>query len=51
MNPYYHYTHLNGLQFVSTANETIIRLKTDFGCEIPKLIGLWRFKKLTNKIK
>jgi len=51
MNPYYHYTYLNGLQFVSTANETIIRLKTDFGCEIPKLIGIWRFKKLTNKKK
>jgi hypothetical protein len=51
MNPYYHYKYSNGLQFVSTANKTIIKLKTDFGCETPKLIGVWRFKKLNNKNK
>jgi hypothetical protein len=51
MNNYYHYTYLNGLQFLSTADQTIIRLKTDFGCEIPKLLGVWKFKKLTNKNK
>jgi hypothetical protein len=50
MNAYYHYKYSNELQFVSTANETIIRLKTDFGCEIPKCIGVWRFKKVNKKV-
>jgi hypothetical protein len=51
MNCFYHYKYLNGLQFVSIDNETLIRLKVDFGCELPKIIGVWRIKKLTNKNK
>jgi len=49
MNCLYHYKYLNGLQFVSTDNETLIRLKVDFGCELPKIMGVWRIKKLTSK--
>ena len=47
MNPYYHYKYSNGLQFVSTAKLTeltIALIRKDN--EIPKLIGVWRFKKL-----
>jgi len=47
----YHYKYSNGLQFVSNDNETLIRLKVDFGCELPKIIGLWRIKKLIKKNK
>lgn len=51
MNPYYHYKYANGLQFVTTSNpEMLIQFWHRVG-EKAKLIGVWRFKKLTNKNK
>jgi hypothetical protein len=54
MNPQYHYTYNNGKQFVSYGNPLLllVALKIkDSKTEMPKLIGIWRFKKLTNKNK
>ena len=52
MNPYYHYKYSNGLQFVSQASFPLLKLAlTNKNIEIPKLIGIWRFKKITNKNK
>jgi hypothetical protein len=51
MNPYYHYKYLNGLQFVSLAEPAILNVYFERGKEKPKLLGVWRFKKLTNKNK
>jgi hypothetical protein len=61
MNAYYHYKYKLGLQFVSTAPVDMIRawFKLDYqncGLNIkeeyyPRLLGVWRFKKLTNKKK
>lgn len=51
MNKYYHYKYSNGLQFVSIANLTILTAFFHEGSEKPKLIGIWRFKEITNKNK
>jgi hypothetical protein len=51
MNSYYHYKYSNGLQFVSTATPLILTIHFHEGSEKPKLIGVWKFKKLTNKNK
>ena len=61
MNAYFHYKYKYGLQFVSTAPIDMIRawFKADYEkCNLfikeedyPILIGVWRFKKLTNKNK
>lgn len=52
MNVYYHYAYTKGLQFVSTANLTPLTLALmKKNSEIPKLIGVWRFKNLKNKNK
>jgi hypothetical protein len=51
MSPYYHYKYLNGLQFVSLAEPAILNVYFERGKEKPKLLGIWRFKKLTNKNK
>jgi hypothetical protein len=51
MNPYYHYKYTNGFQFVSTANPLILSIHFHEGSEKPKVIGVWRFKNLTNKNK
>lgn len=52
MNNLYHYVYWsNGLQFVSTANPTVISLKTYFngGGELPKCLGIWKYKQIKNK--
>lgn len=49
MNPYFHYEYPNGLQFVSLAPELALKLWLKLGNkkeEYPKLIGIWRFKKI-----
>ena len=51
MNHYYHYQYLNGLQFVSLANPIMLTCSFHEGSEKPKLLGVWKFKKLTNKNK
>jgi hypothetical protein len=51
MNPYYHYKYTNGLQFVSLANPLLLTFHLQKGIERPKLLGVWKFKKLTNKKK
>jgi hypothetical protein len=49
MNPYYHYKYSNGLQFVSKASLTLLKMAlTNKNIEIPKLIGVWRFKEFIN---
>lgn len=49
MNPYYHYQYSNGLQFVSRASYTLLNLYLkNKNTEIPKLIGVWRFKEFIN---
>lgn len=52
---YYHYKYSNGLQFVSRASLTLLKmalelhyLQTNKNIEIPKLIGVWRFKEFIN---
>lgn len=53
MNPYYQYKYSNGFQFTSLANPIILTCSFHEGSEKPKLLGIWRFKglkeKLTNK--
>jgi hypothetical protein len=39
------------LQFVSLAEPAILNVYFERGKEKPKLLGVWRFKKLTNKNK
>ena len=58
MNAYYHYKYTNGRQFVSTASPIILTVYKEGSTDVygvpyekPKLIGIWRFKKLTNKNK
>lgn len=47
MNPYYHYEYKNGLQFLSKASLTLLTLYlSSKNVEIPKIIGVWRFKKI-----
>jgi hypothetical protein len=50
MNPYYHYKYSNGLQFVSRASLTLLKMALmNKNIEIPKLIGVWRFKEIRKK--
>ena len=52
MNNIYQYSYTNGLQFVSTANIALIALSTEKEKEIPKLLGVWKYKVMkqqTNK--
>jgi hypothetical protein len=55
MNPYYHYKYSNGFQFISLANPIMLTCAFHEGSEKPKLLGIWRFKglkeKLTNRQK
>jgi hypothetical protein len=55
MNPYYQYKYSNGFQFISLANPIMLTCSFHEGSEKPKLLGIWRFKglkeKLTNKNK
>jgi len=46
MKPYYQYKYTNGLQFVSLANPLLLTIYLAKGIERPKLIGIWRFKRL-----
>jgi hypothetical protein len=49
MNNCYHYKYSNGLQFVSRASLTLLTVAlTKKNVEIPKLIGVWKFKKFKN---
>ena len=52
MNPYYHYEYKNGLQFLSKGSLSLLTLYLiKKNSEIPKLIGVWRFKKIKKKNK
>ena len=49
MEKYYHYKYSNGLQFVSKASLTLLKMAlTNKNIEIPKLIGVWRIKEFIN---
>lgn len=52
MNNFYHYTYKNGVQFVTTANPIIILdvcKEISILKEQPKLLGIWKFKKINRK--
>jgi hypothetical protein len=58
MNALYHYAYPNGYQFVTPASE--IQIKVGFELlwgkqkaveRVPKLIGVWRYKKVKTKNK
>ena len=54
MNPYYHYKYSNGLQFVTFAPHVALKMWLKLNneeSEYPVLLGIWRFKKQTNKNK
>jgi hypothetical protein len=51
MNPYYQYKYSNEFQFVSLANPLLLTMYLEKGIERPKLIGIWKFKKIKTKNK
>lgn len=54
MNKIYQYSYSSGLQFVSTAEPLLIGIalsKHKVTPEIPKLIGVWKYKKMKNQNK
>jgi hypothetical protein len=53
MNHFYHYTYQNGVQFTTTMNPIALGVSIDLGLiiyqERPKLLGIWRLKKINGK--
>jgi hypothetical protein len=48
MNSLYVYQYRNGVQFLSTANPTLIKVSIAEGLEHPNALGKWNFKKVKN---
>lgn len=40
----YRFRKNNGVSIYSLEPPNLVRLKVDFGCEIPKCIGCWKMK-------
>lgn len=49
MNNYFVYEYKNKRQFISTANPLVMSCYSDKLVEIPRCIGVWKFKKINQK--